>query len=110
MQRGKWTLWSRGSGKSDAFPLTGWKDVTEHYGVALTFEELLAAFLVMKQQGQHVRLEWMPEAAYGNTPKVNADHPPLRGQLSPELERYFDLDNAQLETESEAMKLGFGYV
>lgn len=72
MQRGTWALWSRGN-SPDA--LTPWKEVTEHYGVALTFEEILAAFIVMRSQGQHVRMEWMPEAAYGKVPKSNPAFP-----------------------------------
>lgn len=87
MQRGTWAIWSRGS-KPTA--LTPWTEVTEHYGPTRNFEELLPAFLVMKSQGQHVRLEWMPEAAYGNVPKSNG--------------------HAQLDTELEAASLGFGYV
>lgn len=29
-----------------------------------TFETLLSNFLVWKKQGQHVRLEWVPDGAY----------------------------------------------
>lgn len=103
MQRGTWAIWSRGNGP---FPLAEWKEVSEHFGVSLTFEELLAAFLVMKQQGQHVRLEWMPEAAYGSVPKSNADY----SEAELRERNNFYGDNAQLDTEREAMELGFGYV
>ena len=98
MQRGTWAIWSRGS-KPTA--LTPWTEVTEHYGPTRNFEDLLPAFLVMKSQGQHVRLEWMPEAAYGNVPKSNADY------SDAELSRN---RNAQLDTELEAASLGYGYV
>ncbi len=71
-------------------------------------EELLPVFLLMKNQGQHVRLEWMPEAAYGNVPKSNAEADHSEAELR---ERHnFYGDDAQRETESNAMKLGFGYV
>lgn len=67
MQRGRWALWTRGT-KPTA--LTKWEEWSEHM-LSPTFEEVLAAFLVMKSQGQHVRMEWMPENAYGNVPQSN---------------------------------------
>jgi hypothetical protein len=99
MKRGVWALWSRGT---DPTALTPWKEVTEHYGVALTFEEILAAFLVMRSQGQHVRMEWMPEGAYGKVPKSNPDH-----DDSEEKERE---SRAWYGKDDKSEMTGFGYV
>lgn len=75
MQRGVWALWSRGQNPTAT---TQWKDVSEHYGPNMSLETMLTAFMLMKQQNQHVRLEWMPENAYGNVPKANGEqHPNL---------------------------------
>lgn len=72
MNRGRWALWSRGT-KPDA--LTPWKEVTEEltntYGVSPTFESLLAAFMLAKMAGVHIRMEWLPENAYGKVPASN---------------------------------------
>lgn len=68
-QNGKWALWTRGQ-KPTA--LTQWEDFSQHMGNP-TFEELLPAFLLLKSQGQHVKLEWIPENAYGQGSPGNSD-------------------------------------
>lgn len=99
MQRGMYVLWSRGSNPT---ALTEWKDITENFGPNLTFEEVIASFFVMKQSGQHVRIEWIPENAYGNVPKVNPDF-----DDSEEKEREA---RAWYGKEAQGVETGFGYV
>lgn len=61
MTKGKWAIWSRGTNPD---PWTRWVEVTGDVGNT-SFDAVLAMFLLWRSQGQHVRLEWMPEGSYG---------------------------------------------
>lgn len=60
--KGKWALWTRGT---NPLPYTPWLEATDG---RTDMGELLTDFLDWQRSGQHVRLEWVPESAYGALP------------------------------------------
>lgn len=56
---GTWGLWSKGTNPKR------YDQWSEEDTSSMEFAEILSSFLKWKDEGQHVRLEWIPDGTYG---------------------------------------------
>jgi hypothetical protein len=59
-RKGQWALWTRGTNPRTYDP---WIEATDGRGD--NFGALLIDFMDWQRHGQHVRLEWVPNSAFG---------------------------------------------